>query len=58
MVYRKKNGRGPENMLIFDMDETGEKINHLLEFVDSKATVRLPGLMARARANKAKLEKR
>jgi hypothetical protein len=46
-----------EYMLIFDMDQTGEKIEHMLEFVDSKATVQLPGLIARARTNKAKLEK-
>jgi hypothetical protein len=44
-----------EYMLIFDMDAAGEKIEHLLEFVDSKATVKLPSLMQRARANKAKL---
>jgi hypothetical protein len=45
-----------EYMLNFDMDEIGEKIEHLLEFVDSKETVKLPGLMRRARANKAKLK--
>jgi hypothetical protein len=45
-----------EYILIFDMNETGEKIEHLLEFVDSKETVKLPGLMRRARANKAKLK--
>jgi hypothetical protein len=47
-----------EYMLIFDMDEAGEKIEHMLEFVDSKATLKLPGLMQRAKANKAKLEKK
>ena len=45
-----------EYMLIFDMDENGEKIEHILEFVDSKETVKLPGLMRRARANQAGLK--
>jgi hypothetical protein len=47
-----------EYMLIFTMDETGEKIDHILEFVDSKETVKLPGLLRRATANKAKSEKK
>jgi hypothetical protein len=46
-----------EYMLVFHMDIAGEKIDHLLEFVDSKETVKLPSLMGRARANKAKLDK-
>ena len=45
-----------EYMLVFDLDETGEKIDHLLEFVDSKATLKLPALLGQAKTNKAKLQ--
>ncbi|KAJ7927988.1 hypothetical protein B0H13DRAFT_2653171 [Mycena leptocephala] len=38
-----------EYMFVISMDESGEKIDHVLEFVDSKGTERLRGLMARAR---------
>lgn len=40
-----------EYIFIFTMDESQEKIIRVLEFVDSKGTDRLRGLMARARAN-------
>jgi hypothetical protein len=43
-------------MLNFDMDESGEKIERLLEFVDSRETVKLLSLMRRARMNRAKLK--
>jgi hypothetical protein len=39
------------------MDETGQKVDRVIEFVDSKGTERLRGLMMRARANKAQKEK-
>jgi hypothetical protein len=37
-----------EYVFILTMDQSGEKIEHVLEFVDSKGTERLRGLMARA----------
>ena len=40
-----------EYIFILTMDERQEKIMRVLEFVDSKGTNRLRGLMARARAN-------
>ena len=46
-----------EYVFIFSMDESGEKIERVLEFVDSKKTVdTLRPLMLRARGNKAKAE--
>ncbi|OCL04240.1 hypothetical protein AOQ84DRAFT_442220 [Glonium stellatum] len=41
-----------EYVFILTMDETGQKIDRVVEFLDSKATERLRELMARARANK------
>jgi hypothetical protein len=40
-----------EYMIVLSMDETGEKIERVLEFVDSKATEYLRTLMARAWVN-------
>ncbi|KAF8158957.1 hypothetical protein K438DRAFT_1860675 [Mycena galopus ATCC 62051] len=37
-----------EYMFVLTMDQSGEKIEHVLEFVDSKGTETLRGLMARA----------
>ncbi|KAF7341982.1 hypothetical protein MVEN_01785200 [Mycena venus] len=45
-----------EYMFILTMDQTGEKIEHVLEFLDSKGTERLRGLMARARKMKEAVE--
>ncbi|KAK7048620.1 hypothetical protein R3P38DRAFT_2870471 [Favolaschia claudopus] len=45
-----------EYVFFLDMDERGEKIRRVLEFVDSKGTERLRGLMARAWKKKAKVE--
>ena len=46
-----------EYIFILTMDETEHKVNRVIEFVDSKGTERLKGLMMRARANKAQKEK-
>ncbi|CZR67671.1 uncharacterized protein PAC_17570 [Phialocephala subalpina] len=40
-----------EWMFIFSMDESGEKIDRVVEFVDTKATDKLRTLMARALGN-------
>ncbi|KAJ5099317.1 hypothetical protein N7532_006318 [Penicillium argentinense] len=40
-----------EYIFIFTMDETGQKIVDIVEFLDSLGTERLRGLMARARKN-------
>jgi len=40
-----------EYIFIFDMDESGEKTESVVEFLDSKETERLRGLMRRAREN-------
>ncbi|KAK7420925.1 hypothetical protein QQX98_002489 [Neonectria punicea] len=37
-----------EYMWVLTMDESGEKIKHVLEFLDSKATEKIGGVMARA----------
>jgi len=44
-------------IFILAMDETGQKVDRVIEFVDSKETERLKGLIMRARANKAQREK-
>lgn len=43
-------------IFILTMNESGDKIQKVVEFVDSKGTERLMGLMTRARANKEKRE--
>ncbi|EXJ81917.1 hypothetical protein A1O1_07984 [Capronia coronata CBS 617.96] len=48
------NYRG-EYVFMLTMDETGRRITRIVEFLDSKATERLRGLMARARDNLEKL---
>ncbi|OCK86844.1 uncharacterized protein K441DRAFT_671785 [Cenococcum geophilum 1.58] len=48
---------GGEYIFILAMDETGQKVGRVIEFVYSKGTERLRGLMMRARANKAQREK-
>ncbi|TVY21195.1 Austinol synthesis protein J [Lachnellula arida] len=46
-----------EYLFVFTMDESGEKIERVLEFLDSKKTKDTLGpLMARARGNKARIE--
>jgi hypothetical protein len=45
-----------EYIFILDMDESGEKITKVFEFLDSKGTDALRQLMKRARANEAKLK--
>ena len=46
-----------EYMFVFTMDESGEKIERVLEFLDSKKTKdTLLGLMERARRNKARID--
>lgn len=47
-----------EYIFIISIDESGEKIERVIEFVDSKGTERLRGLMERARGNKENKEKR
>lgn len=44
--------------LFLVMDETGQKITKVFEFLDSKGTEVLRGLMKRARANEAKAKGR
>lgn len=44
-------------VLDFEENERGEqKVKRILEFVDSKGTERLRELMARARANRARID--
>ncbi len=45
-----------EYIFILDMDDSGEKITRVFEFLDSKGTDALRQLMKRARANEAKLK--
>ncbi|KPM42170.1 hypothetical protein AK830_g4376 [Neonectria ditissima] len=45
-----------EYMWVLTMDESGEKITHVLEFLDSKVTEKIRGLMARAFKKKQELE--
>ncbi|KAJ9499943.1 hypothetical protein LTR99_008611 [Exophiala xenobiotica] len=45
-----------EYIFILDMDESGEKITKVFEFLDSKGTDALRQLMKRARANQAKFK--
>ncbi|KAJ9644416.1 uncharacterized protein PV06_06347 [Exophiala oligosperma] len=47
-----------EYIFFLDMDETGQKITKVFEFLDSKGTEVLRGLMKRARANEAKAKGR
>ncbi|KAF2100234.1 hypothetical protein NA57DRAFT_73844 [Rhizodiscina lignyota] len=46
-----------EYIFMFHMDASGEKIEKVFEFLDSKGTERLRKLIARARENRAKLGK-
>ena len=43
-----------EYIFILTMTEGGDKVKRVVEFVDSKGTERLLGLIKRARANKEK----
>jgi len=43
-----------EYVFILSMNKDGDKIERIVEFVDSKGTERLRGLMQRARGNKEK----
>lgn len=45
-----------EYIFIFEMDESGEKIESVLGFLDSKETEKSRGLMHRARKNLAKTQ--
>jgi len=45
-----------EYMFILSMDESQEKIKRVVEFLDSKATERLRGLIKRAKDNKQKVD--
>uniref|UniRef100_A0A8H7KCZ0 SnoaL-like domain-containing protein n=1 Tax=Bionectria ochroleuca TaxID=29856 RepID=A0A8H7KCZ0_BIOOC len=45
-----------EYIFILDMDETGEKVKHVFEFLDSKATENLRLLAARAFKKKEEVE--
>jgi ketosteroid isomerase-like protein len=46
-----------EYMFLLNVDDSEEKIERVVEFVDSKGTEGLCGLMQRARLNKAELAK-
>ncbi|KAL6251797.1 hypothetical protein RBB50_002007 [Rhinocladiella similis] len=45
-----------EYIFALDMDETGQKITKVFEFLDSKGTDALRGLMKRARENEVKVK--
>ncbi|KIW13462.1 hypothetical protein PV08_08650 [Exophiala spinifera] len=45
-----------EYVFVLDMDETGQKITKVFEFLDSKGTEELRGLMKRARAKEAEVK--
>jgi hypothetical protein len=47
-----------EYVFFFSMDESGEKIERIVEFLDSKAAVQGRALVARARENLEKKEER
>jgi hypothetical protein len=46
-----------EYMFILSMNESGDKVERVVEFVDSKGSERFLGLIQRARTNKDKRDK-